>query len=64
MFFPVFDLAVRHKLEFLGLCNRVGARVRLKIGSDDIDSALRGSVAVSKHLESFSDARRITQIDF
>jgi hypothetical protein len=42
----------------------VGARVRLKIGNDDIDSAFSGSVTVSEHLESFSDARRIPQINF
>jgi len=35
----------------------------LKIGDDDIDSAFSGSVTIRKHLESFSDARRITQID-
>jgi hypothetical protein len=55
---------MRHHLETLGLLDRVGARVRLKIGNDDIDSAFSGSVTVGEHLESFSDARRVPQIDF
>jgi hypothetical protein len=55
---------MRHHLETLGLPDRVGARMRLKVGNDDIDSAFRGSVTVSEHLESFSNARRIPQINF
>jgi hypothetical protein len=54
---------MRHHLETLGLLDRVGARVRLKIGDDDIDYAFSGSVTVSEHLESFSNARRIPEIN-
>ena len=59
----VFDLAVRHNFESLGLSDRVGARVRFKVANDNIDSPLRGSLAIRKHLESLADTRGITQID-
>jgi hypothetical protein len=54
---------VRHNFEPLRLSNRVGTRVRLKVGDDDVDSALCGSVAIGEHLKGFSHARRIPQID-
>ena len=54
---------MRHKLKPLGLCDRVRARVRLKVCNDDINSPLCGSVAIREHLEGFSHARRIPQID-
>jgi hypothetical protein len=57
-FAAVFDLAMRHNLESLGLSDRVGARVRFKVGNDNIDSPLRGSVAIRKHLKNLSDTRR------
>jgi hypothetical protein len=50
---------MRHNLETLGLLDCVWARVRLKVSSDDIDSPLRGSVAIRKHLESLSHTRGI-----
>jgi hypothetical protein len=37
--------------------------VGFKVCNDDLGSALRGSVAIRKHLESLSDTRRIAQID-
>jgi hypothetical protein len=54
---------MRHYLEPLGLSDRVGASVRLKVGNDDVNSPLCGSVAIRKHLESLSDTGGITQID-
>jgi hypothetical protein len=62
-FAAVFDLGMRHNLESLGLSNRVGARVRFKVGNDNVDSPLRSSVAIRKHLESLADTRGIAQID-
>jgi hypothetical protein len=55
---------MRHNLETLGLLDCVGTRVRLEIGNDYVNSAFRGHVTVSEHLESLPDARRISQIDF
>jgi signal transduction histidine kinase len=62
-FAAVFDLAMRHHLETLGLLDGVGARVRLKVGEDEIDSLLRGGMAVSKHLELEipEDLRRLSE---
>jgi hypothetical protein len=54
---------MRHHLEPLGLSDRVGTSVRLKVGNDDVNSPLCRSAAIGKHLESLSDTRRITQID-
>jgi signal transduction histidine kinase len=54
---------MRHHLETLGLLDGVGARVRLKVGEDEIDSLLRGGMAVSKHLELEipEDLRRLSE---
>src|ERR1700675_2671186 len=62
-FAAIFDFAMRHNLESLGLSDRVGTRMGFKVSNDDIDSSLRCSVAIRKHLESLSDTRGITQID-
>src|SRR5258706_15826872 len=62
-FGAIFDLAMRHHLEPLGLCDRVGASVRLKVGNDEVKSPLCGRAAIGELLESLSDARRITQKD-
>ena len=47
---------MRHGLKTLDLCDGVWARVRLKVGNDNIKSPLCGGVAIREHLESFSHA--------
>ena len=54
---------MRHRLKALDLCDGVWARVRLKVGNDNVESALCGSVAIRKHLESFSHACGIPEVD-
>src|ERR1700722_9214761 len=62
-FTAVFDLEMRQGLDPLGLSDRVGTRMRLKVSNDDIDSSLRSGVAIRKHLEGLSDARSIAQVN-